>query len=359
MTKKKTNIKFIVIIASLLLLGFTYGTYKYIYSLSHEGTDDAQIEKNMNPIIPRVSGYVRKVYITDNNFVKKGDTLFTIDKKDYQLKIDEATANLAAAEGNFEVSKADINSILASISVSEANVKSAGGNIESAKIRLGRLSSDYNRYNNLYKSHTITKQQYEQALAAKQEAESQVRVLEQQQKATAFQKSVIVANSKVSNKQTDVAAANIKRAKALLDSANLNLTYTAITAAIDGQVSKIDIQPGQLVQAGQSLFYIINNNEAWVVANFKETQLNKMITGQKVTIKVDAYPDYSFNGTVTSFSPATGARFSILPPDNATGNFVKTIQRLPVKISLDATNDAEKIKLLRPGMNVDVDVHIK
>ncbi|MGO4819750.1 HlyD family secretion protein [Flavobacterium sp. W22_SRS_FP1] len=313
----------------------------------------------MNPIIPRVSGYVRKVYITDNNFVKKGDTLFTIDKKDYQLKIDEATANLAAAEGSFEVSKADINSILASISVSEANVKSAGGNIESAKIRLGRLSSDYNRYNNLYKSHTITKQQYEQALAAKQEAESQVRVLEQQQKATAFQKSVIVANSKVSDKQTDVAAANIKRAKALLDSANLNLTYTAITAAIDGQVSKIDIQPGQLVQAGQSLFYIINNNEAWVVANFKETQLNKMITGQKVTIKVDAYPDYSFNGTVTSFSPATGARFSILPPDNATGNFVKTIQRLPVKISLDATNDAEKIKLLRPGMNVDVDVHIK
>jgi membrane fusion protein (multidrug efflux system) len=359
MTKKKTNIKFIVIIASLLLLGFAYGTYKYIYSLSHEGTDDAQIEKNMNPIIPRVSGYVSKVYISDNNFVKKGDTLFTIDKKDYQLKIDEATANLAAAEGSFEVSKADINSILASISVSDANVKSAGGNIESAKIRLGRLSSDYNRYSNLYKSSTITKQQYEQALAAKLEAESQVRVLEQQQKATAFQKSVIVANSKVSGKQTDVAAANIKRAKALLDSANLNLSYTAVTAAIDGQVSKIDIQPGQLVQAGQSLFYIINNNEAWVVANFKETQLNKMITGQKVTIKVDAYPDYAFNGTVTSFSPATGARFSILPPDNATGNFVKTIQRLPVKISLDATNDAEKIKLLRPGMNVDVDVHIK
>lgn len=359
MTKKKTNTKFIIIIASLVLLGFAYGSYKYIHSLSHEGTDDAQIEKNMNPIIPRVSGYVSKVFIKDNDFVKKGDTLFTIDKMDYQLKIDEATANLAAAEGNFEVSKADINSVLASISVSDANVKSAGGNIETAKIRLGRLTSDYNRYNNLYQSHTITKQQYEQALAAKQEAESEVRILQQQQKASAFQKSVIVAKSKASDKQTDVAAANIKRAKALLDSAKLNLTYTAVTAAIDGQVSKIDIQPGQLVQPGQSLFYIINNNEAWVVANFKETQLNKMVTGQKVTIKVDAYPDYDFNGTVTSFSPATGARFSILPPDNATGNFVKTIQRLPVKISIDADNDAEKIKLLRPGMNVDVDVHIK
>jgi membrane fusion protein (multidrug efflux system) len=145
----------------------------------------------------------------------------------------------------------------------------------------------------------------------------------------------------------------------LLDAAKLNLDYTVVTAAIDGQVSKIAVQPGQFVQPGQSLFYIINNTEAWVIANFKETQLNKMVIGQKVTIKVDAYPDTDFNGTITSFSPATGARFSILPPDNATGNFVKTIQRLPVKIAIDTDNDAEKVKLLRPGMNVDVDVHLK
>jgi membrane fusion protein (multidrug efflux system) len=359
MEKKKTNIKFIIILVTLIVLGGTYGTFKYMHSLAHEETDDAQIEKNMNPIIPRVSGYVSKVYIKDNDFVKKGDTLFTIDKRDYELKIEEANAALIGAEGSFEVSKEDINSALASISVSDANVQSAYGNIETAKIRLGRINSDYERYNNLYKKHSITKQQYEQALAAKQEAESQVRILEQQQKASSFQKSVIEAKSRVSNKQTEVAAANIKRAKAMLDVAKLNLTYTVVTAAIDGQVSKIDIQPGQLVQAGQSLFYIINNNEAWVVANFKETQLNKMVIGQKVTVKVDAYPDYDFEGKITSFSPATGSRFSLLPPDNATGNFVKTIQRLPVKISLDSTNDIEKIKLLRPGMNVDVDVHIK
>ncbi|WP_144892311.1 HlyD family secretion protein [Flavobacterium tiangeerense] len=358
MEKKKTNTKFIIILVALVVLGGTYGTFKYMHSLAHEETDDAQIEKKMNPIIPRVSGYVDKVYIKDNDFVKKGDTLFTIDKRDYLLKIDEATAALIGAEGNFEVSKADIGSALASISVSDANVLFAGGNIETAKIRLGRVNSDYIRYENLYKSHSITKQQYEQALAAKLEAENQVRVLQQQERASAFQKSVIVAKSKVSNKQTEVAAANIKRARALVDAAKLNLSYTVITAAIDGQVSKIDIQPGQLVQPGQSLFYIINNNEAWVVANFKETQLNKMVVGQKVTVKVDAYPDYDFQGTLTSFSPATGSRFSLLPPDNATGNFVKTIQRLPVKISLDPTNDAEKIKLLRPGMNVDVDVRI-
>jgi membrane fusion protein (multidrug efflux system) len=329
-----------------------------MHSLSHEETDDAQIEKKMNPIIPRVSGYVDKVYIKDNDFVKKGDTLFTIDKRDYLLKIEEANAAMIGAEGNFEVSKADIGSALANIAVSDANMQSAGGNIESAKIRLGRITSDYNRYNNLFKTHSITKQQYEQALAAKLEAESQVRVLQQQERASSFQKSVIEAKSRVSNKQTEVAAANIKKAKAMLDAAKLNLTYTVITAAIDGQVSKIDIQPGQLVQPGQSLFYIINNTEAWVVANFKETQLNKMIIGQKVTIKVDAYPDYEFEGAITSFSPATGSRFSLLPPDNATGNFVKTIQRLPVKISLNSANDPEKIKLLRPGMNVDVDVHL-
>jgi membrane fusion protein (multidrug efflux system) len=359
MEKKKTNAKFIIILLVLILAGGTYGLSKYIHSQAHEGTDDAQIEKNMNPIIPRVSGYISKVYVKDNDYVKKGDTLFTIDKRDYQLKIEEANAAFIGAEGGYDVAKEDIGSALASIAVSDANVQSAGGNIETAKIRLGRATSDYVRYENLYKNHSITKQQYEQALATKQEAESQVRILQQQQKASAFQKTVIEAKSRVSNKQTEVAAANIKKAKALLEVAQLNLTYTVVTAAIDGQVSKIDIQPGQLVQQGQSLFYIINNNEAWVVANFKETQLNKMVVGQKVTVKVDAYPDYDFEGTITSFSPATGSRFSLLPPDNATGNFVKTIQRLPVKISLSTTNDPAKIKLLRPGMNADVDVHLK
>ncbi|AOW10871.1 HlyD family secretion protein [Flavobacterium gilvum] len=359
MEKKKTNTKFIIILAVLILVGGTYGIIKYIHSQGHEETDDAQIEKNMNPIIPRVSGYISKVYVKDNDYVKKGDTLFTIDKRDYQLKIEEANAAVIATEGGYEVAKEDIGSALASIAVSDANVQSAGGNIETAKIRLGRATSDYVRYENLYKNHSITKQQYEQALATKQEAENQVRILQQQQKASSFQKSVIEAKSRVTNKQTEVAAANIKKARALLEVAQLNLTYTVVTAAIDGQVSKIDIQPGQLVQQGQSLFFIINNNEAWVVANFKETQLNKMVIGQKVTVKVDAYPDYDFEGTLTSFSPATGSRFSLLPPDNATGNFVKTIQRLPVKISLNASNDPQKIKLLRPGMNADVDVHLK
>lgn len=357
MENQKNNKKSIIIVV-LILSGLSYGIYKYMHSLSHETTDDAQIEKNMNPIIPRVMGYVTKVYIKDNDYVKKGDTLFTIDNSDFIVKLEDAKAALIAAQGNLEVSKADFGSALASVSVSDANVQSASGSIETAKIRLGRASNDFERYNNLYKNHSITKQQFEQALAAKQEAESQLKILQDQQKASAFQKSVIIAKSKVTNKQSEVASANIKRAEAMLEAAKLNLSYTVVTAAIDGQVSKIALQPGQLVQPGQALFYIINNQEAWVIANFKETQLNKMKMGQKVTVKVDAYPDTDFEGEITSFSPATGSKFSLLPPDNATGNFVKTIQRLPVKISLSATNDPEKIKLLRPGMNVDVDVHL-
>jgi membrane fusion protein (multidrug efflux system) len=359
MEKTQTNKKFILIFATLILVGGSYGTYKYLHAQAHETTDDAQIEKNMNPIIPRVAGYITKVYVKDNDFVKKGDTLFTIDNKDYLVKVEEAKAALLAAEGSFEASKADIGTAQANVSVSDANIQSAKGNIETAKIRLTRASNDFDRYANLYKNHSITKQQYEQAEAAKLEAQSQLRIIQEQQKASSFQKNVASARTTVSNKQAEVASANIKKAQALFDAAQLNLNYTVVTAAIDGQVSKIAVQPGQFIQPGQSLFYIINNSEAWVTANFKETQLNKMVIGQKVTIKVDAYPDTEFNGTITSFSPATGARFSILPPDNATGNFVKTIQRLPVKIAIDTDNDAEKIKLLRPGMNVDVDVHLK
>jgi membrane fusion protein, multidrug efflux system len=357
--KKKTNKKFIFIFIALFVLGIVYGSYKYMHSLAHETTDDAQIEKNMNPIIPRVAGYITKVYVKDNDFVKKGDTLFTIDNRDYLVKIEEAQAALVSSEGSYEVSKADIGTSQANVSVSDANIQSASGSIETAKIRLNRATNDYVRYSNLYKNQSITKQQFEQAEAVKLEAQSQLRILQDQQKASNYQKTVASSRTNVSSKQANVAAANIKRAQSIVDAAKLNLDYTVVRATVDGQVSKIAIQAGQFIQPGQSLFYVINTTDAWVVANFKETQLNKMVVGQKVTFKVDAYPDTEFFGEIASFSPATGSKFSILPPDNATGNFVKTIQRIPVKISIDANNDAEKLKLLRPGMNVDVDVHLK
>lgn len=359
MEKKPTNKKFIVIISIIVIAGLIYGISKYIHSQGHEETDDAQVAKNMNPIIPRVSGYIDKVFVKDNDFVKKGDTLFIIDNRDYTVKVREAEANLAATQSSYEVSKADIGSAQANVSVSEANLSSASGSIETAKIRLGRATNDFERYDNLYKNHSITKQQYEQALASKQEAQSQLNILKDQQKSSNYQKSVLISKTIVSGKQTQVASANIDRAKAVLDAAKLNLNYTVVTASIDGQVSRIDIQPGQSVQSGQSLFYIINNQEVWVIANFKETQINKMKIGQKVDLKIDAFDGEVFIGELASFSPATGGQFSILPPDNATGNFVKTVQRLPVKIIFKNNNDKDKLKLLRSGMNAEVDVYIK
>lgn len=359
MENKKTNKKFTLIFIVLLAVGISYGSYKYIHSLSHETTDDAQVAKKMNPIIPRVGGYITKVFIKDNDLVKKGDTLFVIDNNDYLVKLEEAKANLAVAENNYEVAKADTGTAQANVFVSDANVQSASGSIETAKIRLRRAAADFERYNNLYKNHSITKQQFEQAEAAKQEAQSQLQILQDQQKASAFQRTVAAARTNVSNKQVLVAEANVKKAEAALEAAKLNLSYTVVTASIDGQVSTVDLQPGQLVQPGQSLFYIINNNEVWVVANFKETQLNKMRQGQKVKLKIDAFPGDEFEGEVSSFSPATGSKFSLLPPDNASGNFVKTVQRLPIRINFTENNDKEKVKLLRSGMNVDVDVILK
>jgi len=357
-TEKKSNKKFLIILIVLVLVGGTYGGYKYIHGQSHETTDDAQIEKNMSPILPRVTGYITKIYVKDNDVVKKGDTLFTIDDKDYAVRVADAEAQLAAAQGNLEVAKADIGGAAAGVSVSDANILSSKGNIEAAKVRLWRANNDFERYQNLYNNKSITKQQFEQAQATKQEAEANLRVLQQAQAASTSQRAASVSRSNVSGKQTDVAAANIKRAQAALDAAKLNLSYTVVTAAVDGQVSTIDIQPGQLVQPGQALFYILDTTNGWVVANFKETQITKMKEGQKVTFTADAYPDVEFEGVLTSFSPATGARFSLLPPDNATGNFVKTVQRLPVRINITENNDKEKVKLLRSGMNVEVDVHL-
>lgn len=357
--KKATNKKFLIILAAVVLLGGGFGVYKYRHSQAHETTDDAQVERNLNPIIPKVGGYVEKVYVHDNQLVKQGDTLFTIQSADYQVRVEEARAALMAAESSLQVSKADVAAAGANVGISNATIQSNTGSIEAAEIKFQQASNDFDRYNNLYQNHSITKQQYEQALTNKLEAEKQVEVLKQQRNASNSQKQAVISKTNVADKQTSVAAANISRAKAVLKAAELNLGYTAVLAAVDGQISNIKLQAGQMVNPGQSLFYIINNKETWVVANFKETQLNKIRPGQKVEIKVDAYPDDVLEGQVESFSPATGSRFSLLPPDNATGNFVKTVQRLPVKITLTANNHKEVIERLRPGMNADVDVYLK
>lgn len=358
-TKKPSNKKFMFVFAALILVGGTYGLYKFIKGQSHETTDDAQVERNMSPIIPRVGGYLAKVYVKDNDVVKKGDTLFTVDQQDYLVKIQEAQANLLATENSYEVSLADVNATNATISISDATIKSNNGSIDIARINAQQAENDYQRYANLYANHSITKQQYEQALTNKLATAKQVEILQQQQRASSSQRNAVLSKTTVASKQTEVAKANIDRAKAILEAAELNLSYTVVLASVDGQISNVKIQPGQMINPGSTLFYISDNVETWVVANFKETQLNKMREGQTVEITVDAYPDTKFVGEIDSFSPATGSKFSLLPPDNATGNFVKTVQRVPVKIKLVNVNSPESIAMLRPGMNADVDVHVE
>lgn len=354
---KKRSKAFIIVLGLLVLAGAWYGISKYQHGQHHEETDDAQVEANISPVIPRVSGYVKEVKVKDNQFVKKGDTLLVLDDRDLALRVMQAEAALATAKTNLGVANANTNASKANIATTAAGISTADAQIEAAKVNVWRATQDYERYTNLIKDHSITQQQYEQALAAKQSAERQLAILQAQKAQVAKQTSAVATQSTAAASQIDVASASIKQKEVELEEARLNRSYTVITAPESGMVSKVNVQPGQFLQPGQSVFSIVLSNDVWVVANFKETQFEKMKIGQKVTVHADAYPDHPFEATLTSFSPATGSRFALLPPDNASGNFVKVVQRLPVKIEFSQTADS-LVKQLRPGMNVTVDVHL-
>jgi len=353
---KKRSKTFIIILALLLIGGGWFGVTKYIHSQHHEETDDAQVESNISPVIPRVSGYVKDVSVKDNQQVKKGDTLLMLDDRDLRLKLDEAEAALQTAKSNLSAARSTTTAATTNINTSRANVAIIDAQIETAKINIWRTTQDYNRYANLIKDHSITQQQYEQALAAKETAEKQLQVLVQQRNEALQQTGAVASQTSATSQQIGVASSVIKQKEVDVENAKLNLSYTVITAPANGLISKVNVQQGQFLQAGQSLFSIVLNEDKWVVANFKETQFNKMRVGQKVIVHADAFPKHDFIAMLSSFSPATGSRFALLPPDNSSGNFVKVVQRLPVKIEFN--NRDSLIAELRPGMNVSVDVHI-
>ena len=354
---KKKSKTFVIVLVLLIVCGGWFGTSKYIYGLHHEDTDDAQIEANISPVIPRVAGFVNEVRVKDNQLVKKGDTLLILDDRDLVLKLQQAEAALATAQSNLGAAQASTNASRANVASTQAGISTADAQIEAAKVNVWRTTQDYDRYANLIKDHSITQQQFEQALAAKQTAERQLQILVQQKNQVSQQTNAVSSQSNATSSQIGVAGSIIKQRQVDVADAKLNLSYAVIIAPASGLVSKVNVQPGQYLQTGQSLFSIVLNQDVWVVANFKETQFEKMKIGQKVTVHADAYPDHKFDATLTSFSPATGSRFALLPPDNASGNFVKVVQRLPVKIEFVNPNDS-LVKQLRPGMNVNVDVHL-
>ncbi len=355
---KKRSKAFLIVLILLVIAGGWFGMNKYFHSQRHEETDDAQVEANISPVIPRVAGYVKEVRVKDNQIVNKGDTLMVLDDRDLILKVQQAEAALATAQSNMDAAAASTNASKANINSSRAGISTADAQIEAAKINVWRTSQDYERYANLIKDHSITQQQFEQAQAAKQTAERQLQILVQQKNQVAQQTNAVASQSNATASQIGVAGAVIKQREVDVATAKLNLSYAVVLAQDHGMVSKVNVQEGQFVQAGQSLFSIVISEDTWVVANFKETQFEKMRIGQKVIVHADAFPDHSFEATLSSFSPATGSRFALLPPDNASGNFVKVVQRLPAKISFNNPTDS-LIKLLRPGMNVSVDVHVQ
>ena len=274
------------------------------------------------------------------------------------MALSQAEAALGTAQSNVSSAQAGSEAAKSGIGNSRAAVQTANAQIEAAKVNVWRTEQDMKRYSELVKDHSITQQQYEQAVAAYQTAQKQLQVLVDQKNQASVQTGVVTSQSNATYQNIGVANSQLKQRQVDVENAKLNLSYTVITAKENGYVSKIPVQVGQFIQAGSQLFSIVLSNQKWVVANYKETQVEKMVEGQKVEIEIDAYPGQKFQGTISSFSPATGSAFALLPPDNASGNFVKVVQRLPVKITFDNLNQ-DIMKKLRVGMNVQTVVSLK
>lgn len=367
----KKNV-FIPIIGAVLLVGaLVFAYYKITYAMHNEDTENAQIECNIIPIAPRVQGYVSTIYIKDNQRVHKGDTLLILDDRDLKIKLEQAIIAAKSAGANVNVVKSNVLSADASASAvsttvitAQAAIETAKANVEAAKVRVWNATENFKRYEKLFNETSATQAQYDAALAEKQSAEKQVAVLEKQVqvaqaqlKAAQQQASASHTQANGVSTQVNLAEVGTQQQQTTVDFAKLQLSYAYIIAPSDGFISKKNVQPGQLVNPGQILMSIVDDSQLWINANFKETQVERMKVGQEVTVKVDAYPDKTFKGKIESLQAATGSKFSLLPADNATGNFVKVVQRIPVRIALiDDKNDAYD---LRAGMNVNVAVKVK
>ena len=339
----KTGVKtiiFRVVLGLALCVALYFGGKKIIYELHHETTDNAQIEATLVPILPRVSGYVKAIYPQDYATVKKDSLLVELDDADLQLQLAEMKADLAQAQ-------TDIGNANASISNAGASVTETQSNLTVAETRKEKAHTDYTRDLSLYHDGAITKKQLD-------DSKTTVDIADRQYEATKNDINVAETRTGISRAQLNKADAIIKFKQIAIDQQLLKLSYTKIYATSNGQIGKRNVDVGQYVQAGTPLFTIIDDEDYWVVANFKETQIHHMKLGDEVEISIDAYPDLKLKGKIISFSDATGAKFSLLPPDNATGNFVKVTQRIPVKILIE---DVAKYKdKLHAGMSLDVAV---
>jgi membrane fusion protein (multidrug efflux system) len=365
------------ILLGLALVFAVGGTAVWYYYSSRESTDDAQIEDDIVPISARVGGTAIRVLVDDNQYVEAGTVLVELDPTDYNVALQRAQAELADAQANAQAAKTGVpltsTTSSSQLNIAKANRAAAQKQVGAAQARLAEAQANYRkaaadlqRLRPLAEKDEISRQQLDAVIAAEEAARASV----ESAKAT-----VATAESQVEQANAQVAAAstvpeqvNVTRAKAsaseaqvlknqaALEQAKLNVQYTTVKAPVSGIVSRKSVQPGQIIQPGQPLFAIVPLENVWVVANFKENQLKKMRVGQKAKVHVDAY-DRDYDGHVDSIGGATAARFSLLPPENATGNYVKVVQRVPVKIVFEKGQDKEH--LLRPGMSVLPTVYVK
>lgn len=328
----------ITIIACVLVAsGIILGIWFYVFNRNHEETNDAQVEQYVTPIMSRITGYVQEVRFDENQFVHKGDTLVIIDNREYKSKLNVALADVQNAKQSSVVAEKNVATTASSTAIGESQ-------LAAAKTNLWKTKLEYDRYKALVKDEAATSQQLEKVKADYESAQAHLQEMRDRIQSSNLSTSQAQAN--VPTTQTNIASK-----QAVADNAALFLSYTIITAPYDGWVGKRTLQPGQVVKEGQSLLSIVSK-EKWITANFKETQLQYLTVGQQVKIQADAINGKEFTGVVTSLSPASGARFSLLPPDNATGNFVKIEQRIPVRIQLKDTD--KQADFLRAGMNITV-----
>ncbi|GAB2543090.1 HlyD family secretion protein [Spirosoma aerophilum] len=366
---KKTLFRVGGVIVLVIALFFGYSEFRYLQR--HETTDDAQIDGDVNPVIPKAGGYVKAIRFKDNQFVKEGDTLVVLDDADYKIRVAQAEAALQSSMAAAGVSRSQVGVASATIQSSQASVltarnqvATAQANVTAAQARARKANQDFERYSRLLAEKTVPQQQFDAVQAERDAAQAQVQAAQAQLQtaqaqvaAAGTQTGVTSSQRRATEGQISVAQAAIKQRQTELDMANLQLSYTIVRAPVSGVVSKRAVQIGQLVQPGQALCSIVGNTSLWVTANFKETQLKQMQPGQKVEIDVDAFEGDKLVGQVGSFAGATGAKFTLLPPDNATGNYVKVVQRVPVRIELD--KNSPLYAKLRPGMSATVAVDLQ
>jgi membrane fusion protein (multidrug efflux system) len=338
--KRKSPLIFILA-AVVLVLGY-FGIRTLLHRMKYESTDNAQVESRSTPVISRVAGYIDSLDIDDFGKVTAGQRLVRIDDIEYKLAVIQAQADVMNA-------KADMANAQAAYSNSVASKKLASSNADVQKTRLSKAKTDWNRDEALFKEGAITQKQLE-------DSRSNYDIASKQYTASVDQVSLAATQVAIAEAQVQKIRALIETRKASLDQAQLRLSYCHLDAPSNGRIGKLNLEAGQYVQPGQSLFTLVNDDKFWVVANFKETQLEKMKVGQDADVKLDGYPDLLIRGKVSAFSMATGAKFSLLPPDNSTGNFVKVTQRVPVKIELIDGDNYKNV--LKAGLSVDVEVKV-